>query len=98
MTRDAFRLRWCPDHTLTHDDADRDGEALFMADLDALLAATRAEALRDAIDEVKALVRANQRQSDEHQEAGRHQSASNLILWGGGIVEALVAIRALVKP
>lgn len=68
-----------------------------IADLDELVSAVRAEALKAVTDAIEAAARGNSAQTQAAQDDGDDDKARMLILWGGGIVEALTTVRALVS-
>ena len=91
MKRDEFARTWSPYAYRNAEPAKR-----FAADLDALLAEVRRDALTGVRDTIEAASRANQAKADAAQESGDLNQAAQLILWGGGIVEALLIVRKAV--
>lgn len=96
MTRDEFLAAWADPIQSPPADESEDATIAFTRDLDALLAEVRREALTGVRDAIEAASRANQAKADAAQESGDLNQAAQLILWGGGIVEALLIVRKAV--
>ena len=86
-------MRACGGRERTTGVARQNAVVLVEGVVDALLAEARREALTGVRDAIEAASRENQAKADAAQESGDLSKAAQLILWGGGIVEALLIVR-----